>query len=447
MTQVIEHSDARPAAFERFQANAERILIAAGMLVYIFVLRHVITSDGNQRYAALEDLILNHKIRDTKYSLIQPLASLPLWFLGKLGGDPRAVVALFNTLVFVAGLGAVYLLLRNRVDGGLLRKFLLLLIAASMFTQHVRQYMGEPFTAVLVLVGLAALAANRGVLGSASLVAGVANTPAAVGGLFLGLLPRAWRQRRWYVAVIPAIAVALLVGLEFYLKRDSFFNTGYQDDRGAVTVLPYSGQPGFSYPFFLGVLSILFSFGKGLVFFAPGLLLLFAKPSMQLSEPVAFLKRSSLLFVAGLILVYAKWWSWYGGWSWGPRYFLFASVPAALLLAIHLSDRKATVKMRIVTLAILAWSVWVAIDGAVFGLFGVAVGKRGDYALEFLTWYVPEYSVLFRPFVRMKWLDWWETLAVGYFVVAGLCLALPFGADLGGRAFRAVKRLRSRPAA
>ena len=34
-----------------------------------------------------------------------------------------------------------------------------------------------------------------------------------------------------------------------------------------ATILTYSGRPGFSYPLFFGVLSVLFSFGKGLVCF------------------------------------------------------------------------------------------------------------------------------------------------------------------------------------
>jgi hypothetical protein len=43
-----------------------------------------------------------------------------------------------------------------------------------------------------------------------------------------------------------------------------------------------------------------------------------------------------LLVVTGLVLVYAKWWAWYGGSSWGPCFFVFATVPASLLLAVRL---------------------------------------------------------------------------------------------------------------
>src|SRR4029078_4990998 len=44
----------------------------------------------------------------------------------------------------------------------------------------------------------------------------------------------------------------------------------------------------------------------------------------------------SVAFLAGLILVYARWWAWYGGWGWGPRFLLYAGVPSALGLAIVL---------------------------------------------------------------------------------------------------------------
>ena len=99
--------------------------------------------------------------------------------------------------------------------------------------------------------------------------------------------------------------------------------------------MPYSGKPGFSYPFLLGVASILFSFGRGLVFFAPGLLLWFGARTRQLA-PGRRVVILLLLFVAGLVLVYAKWWAWYGGLTWGPRYFIVAAVPASLFLAIRL---------------------------------------------------------------------------------------------------------------
>ena len=66
------------------------------------------------------------------------------------------------------------------------------------------------------------------------------------------------------------INFATSILLEAWIRRGSPFATGYENERGLRTLLPYSGLPGFTYPFVLGVLSSLFSFGKGLLFFAPG---------------------------------------------------------------------------------------------------------------------------------------------------------------------------------
>src|SRR5205085_1593251 len=125
----------------------------------------------------------------------------------------------------------------------------------------------------------------------------------------------------------------LLVLGESWLRRGSPFDTGYGGDHGIQTVLPYSGRPGFSYPFLLGVVSILFSFGRGLMFFTPGLLLWL---DARTRDALVRHRRTvvpMLLAVAGLVLVYAKWWAWYGGISWGPRFFVFAAIPASLFVA------------------------------------------------------------------------------------------------------------------
>src|SRR6185437_9984369 len=65
-----------------------------------------------------------------------------------------------------------------------------------------------------------------------------------------------------------------------------------------------------------------------------------------------------LAFVGGMLLVYAHWWAWYGGWFWGPRFFLFASLPAALALAVRLHARNAGLGANLLTLGALALSFW-----------------------------------------------------------------------------------------
>ena len=40
-----------------------------------------------------------------------------------------------------------------------------------------------------------------------------------------------------------------------------------------------------------------------------------------------------VVFTAGLVVVYARWWAWYGGVNWGPRFFVVAILPASVILA------------------------------------------------------------------------------------------------------------------
>ena len=100
------------------------------------------------------------------------------------------------------------------------------------------------------------------------------------------------------------------------------------------------------------------------------------------------------------MLTFARWWGWDGGFFWGPRFFLVASAPACLALAARLRHPPRSVAGKLAVLGVLVLSVWVAIDGAVFGLSGLQIC---DPALHGNTTYlcdsVPEFSVLWHPFV------------------------------------------------
>jgi hypothetical protein len=99
------------------------------------------------------------------------------------------------------------------------------------------------------------------------------------------------------------------------------------------------------------------------------------------------------------VLVYAKFWAWHGGAFWGPRYFLFASVLGVLLLAAFPHDDEARPFWRVVWVAAVALSCWVACQGVFFGTDFLEDCFREGHELEFICYYVPEYSVLWRLFV------------------------------------------------
>jgi hypothetical protein len=405
------------------QQYAEWILVALGVIVYI-ALPHYIDGDAAVRYDTLEWLVRHAHLSNSRYPIIQELATIPLYVVGAMARSSYAFVARFNMLVFFGGLAALFMLLRGAIDVDVIRRFLLLLIAGSMFPYHTENYYGEVFAAVMVAVGLALWGRGRFRGGTVAVVAGVTNAPATIGGLALVAAHYGWRSRRWARwAIPPVLALAIILG-EAWIRRGGPLVTGYAGDAGARTVLPYSSRPGFSYPIILGVLSELFSFGKGIVFFAPGLLLVLAKRE-RFSRTIEEFWVTSMLFLCGIILVYGKWWAWYGGWYWGPRFLLFAAFPSSLLLAYHLSSSRRSPGVRVATVAILWLSVWVAANGAVFGQNGQGICQQNNYALESLCWYVPEFSPLILPFIGHRLLGMRDVLMLAYFAAVGLCLTVP----------------------
>jgi hypothetical protein len=226
-------------------------------------------------------------------------------------------------------------------------------------------------------------------------------------------------RRRRLRALWPVVAVVLLVMAEAWIRRGSPVDTGYGDDHGYATVLPYSGRPGFSLPFVFGVLSILFSFGRGLVFFMPGLLFaLRGRRAALLDRGPWTTVVALLLFTLGFVAFYAKWWAWYGGASFGPRFFLIAALPAAILLAPRLVRPSGSVYGNIATLLVLALSTWVAVIGVLTSARPPDVCVRDLFAYEPLCWYSPELSPLGYPYVSFPHVH----VAAG--LVAALCIAV-----------------------
>ncbi len=282
-------------------------LIVAGLVIFAFVLPHYVIADALMRYDNVLAVLHGH-LPPGRYSLVGPLFAAPLVVVDRLTRDHMWAGELYNTIVFGLGILALYGLLRRRADAALLRRFLLVLVAGSMFAAHVVHWNSEVFTAMAVAVGLAAVAVRRFArLGWVAVVLGVVNTPAAVVGLVLVVGKRMAERRRLRYALAVLAAVAL-IGAENWIRNGSPLTTGYDSDRAARTLMPYSGGNGFTYPFFFGLLSQLLSFGKGLLFFAPGLILPVRRPMRAITiGPDTTLYRLYgwwLLFLTGLVLVY-----------------------------------------------------------------------------------------------------------------------------------------------
>jgi hypothetical protein len=376
-------------------AAVEWTLIALG-LIAIAVIPKSVAGDARLRYEVLEHFVTTGHLVSPKYSTVGPLLSLPLYLLGRALGAAKPVTAYYNALLFLCALPLIWREFRDELAAPARRMLLLLLVFASMFAHHVQRYYGEVFSALFITIGVFWLSRGHGLRGWAAIVLGAINSPACLVGVAGVSLCHARRTRSGLPLLGPLVAFGL-IRLESLWVRGSLFDTGYNYDSGFHTALPYSGLPNFSYPFFFGLLAILLSFGKGLVFFVPAMFL-----PLPASAParLRWVNWTLIAFVVGLILTYAKWWSWYGGWFWGPRFFLIASVPACFSLATNLLDwRNASLTRRILTAAALLLSFWVGVNGLVFRDMGLDLCTRNFFALADYCYFVPEMSVLWHPFV------------------------------------------------
>src|SRR5260370_40624044 len=93
-------------------------------------------------------------------------------------------------------------------------------------------------------------------------------------------------------------------------------------------------------------------------------------------------------FLVGLVLVCSPWWAWYGGWFWGPRFFLFASLPASFGLAVRLPRPDTRLLVNVLTIGVLALSGLVGIDGALFDQYPLGkICLVHKYSQEYLGHY------------------------------------------------------------
>ena len=367
----------------------DTILIVVGLILLFAVMPHELTgTDGEHRYRAVRMLIQVGHVSRTPYSLVGPLFAMPLYLLGELAGGFRWWCERYTTMLFALGLLAFYFALRRDLEKATTRRFVLILVAASMFPNHLRSFSGEVFSALTFGFGIMLLYVRRSNAGWLPCILGVANAPAQGIGFVLVTLRKMLEDKRIRYVLAP-LAVAAIVLAENTLRRGHPFLTCYEGNHGAQTDLPYSGRPGFSYPLGFGLLSLLFSFGKGLVFFAPGLLLSWQLRYANLKPDVIRMYKSFLLFILGLLLVYARWWAWYGGFCWGPRFLLIASIPASLALAAAIENARTPMR-RGITILLLLLSSWVGINGMVFHLDELAICVANGYQNECFTWYVPE---------------------------------------------------------
>jgi hypothetical protein len=396
-------------------------LIGLGFLALFVCLPRRYFADGNVRFRAILALVQHGTVSNTSYSLVGPFFSIPLFVLDHFAGDGNKLQQRYNVFLCAAIFLITYLLLRKRMDTSILRKFFLIFITTSIFPNQSTFFGGEAFTALLVGMGILVALLISELGGWLAVVLGVVNAPASVLGLGLVTLRYLLAKKRLRYAFI-FIAGAGLIGLEAWLRRGSPLNSGY-------------GNQPFSTPFLAGIYSILLSSGKGIFLFAPALLLPLKNSLFQVEgknkEKIYSAYKLWLYFLAGLVLIYASWWAWSGGWFWGPRFFLFAAIPASFVLAVRLRKPGHLFLSNLLTLLVLAYSLWVGINGAVFdqGYLGNTCIVN-NYAQISKCEFLPTYSVLWYPFISHPPVVTGEKIYIAISLLIFLYLALPLFAAL-----------------
>lgn len=323
-----------------------------------------------------------------QYGIGQPLLAVPLYALFKsiapkvglvtwkrLGGfsplEPNGMrpynldsqeiatrfgVSFFNILLGSVAAAILYLLLIELTNHRGAAVFSTLLYSlGSLAWAHSRPFFSEASATFFVLLSWYALArALRGNLFVWTAVAG-----STAGYAFLIRLDS--------VVLYPAIAILMLAPVRKAAKSPGRAAGAYlafsipallclgvvmalnSRHFGAPFQLGYSDQPEgvkFATPLLAGLYGFLFSAGKGMFFFSPGLILgLFGFGVMWREERSLAIATIATILIP--LLFMAKWQNWAGGWCWGPRHIFMIHPFLAIPMAFWLKDRWGPVRKSV----------------------------------------------------------------------------------------------------
>ena len=383
-----------------------------------------ITGDGEVRFQSLMNLLSTGHFDNSKYSFIMPIFSIPFVLLDSLIGffthnNHHFFAKRFNLFLLFSSFIPLYFLLKKFLSQNKIQVFFLFILFSNMISGNIFNYYGEMFTIVTTTIGIILLInplnnKYSNLITYLILAIATANSPAVIIGLLLVSLLKVYETKQ-YRHLLMVVLAGLIIIAEDLLRRQG--QSGYEGDgiHFVTSILPNTAVSGFNYPFFFGFISIIFSFGKGLIFHFPMLVMLpvfifLIKGKNEnetienkiLNENIFFKKflLYSLLYTFGLILVYSKWWAWYGGWIWGPRFFAYLSLPMAALSCYFIFYLPKKFIYTTVFLFLSLISFWVSFNGLSF--WGQAQDQLKicqSYQYEFLCWYTPQFSALWNPFV------------------------------------------------
>lgn len=285
----------------------------------------------------------------SKYGIGLPLVALPAYLAAKplamISGaradlvEQSAVAAVMPVISALLVL-ALYLLAR-RMGAGRRAAVLCSLggVAGTFALPYSKQFFSEPLVAACVTLAIERVLARRPGHAAAALGLAVLTRPQTL--LLLPLFALVlWRRegRRALAAGAGPLAVTAAIVVWYNLVRfGAPFDFGY-------------GGEGFTTPFVAGARGLLLDPAKSVLLFAPVLAVVpFALARARRTEPGAFVLLAGNFAITFVLA--ACWWSWAGGWSWGPRFLLPAVVPLVAAVAPWIERSQARARLVAVLLA------------------------------------------------------------------------------------------------
>ena len=370
------------------------LLFATTAFVYLLSGKTFFGYDGEMMYRVSESIVLRQSIQvvDPIYHANQPYAGYaiglsllmaPLVALGALFlHDPRLLVTLLEPAVTAGTVVTLNLLL---VELGCSWRRSLLIALAYAFGTLGWYYSSVLFTEpviglCLVVVVLGILRHRRSggmwwlvIAGSAVGLAilmrwdSVLTVAGPVGLYALWVVGRVMGSARSRISRLAAfgLPIVLAIGIELTYDLLRF---------GQPLGGSYAADPlGFSTPLLKGIFGLLLSPGVGLFVYTPVLLMSIVAFPWFLKQWKVEAALLLLLFVVRLGF-FARYWSWDGGATWGPRFL----VPLIPLLLVPLAFLPRNRRIEIATIALAAVGVAIQLLGQLvpYGLYYGTVVPR-----------------------------------------------------------------------
>lgn len=381
----------------KLKSNVAILGVALTQFIILVIQTPKISGDDILRKNAVIALF-NGSFIDIKFSHIQTLVTLPFYKFFEYFGLHNFGVDKFGSICWLIWALVVGIII-SRIRGLTYAITLISLAYATLLLPYLNGYNAEATTALGVTGGSALFLLCKSkyakLLGWTITAISVSNTPVAVFGLIVASFYVVIKSKKLRYLTLPIISMITVV-IEASMTKGSISVSKYNAalESGNSPLMPWGTVVGFGHNIIYGVLAIFFSFGRGLIFFIPNFFLSF----IRIKDSVGVWMNFMLFFVLSLIPIYAMWWAWYGGITYGPRFFLVACVVGAVATT-EIVRQGNNYKLQIVAAVLTLISTIVAFIGVstFIGPKTAYMCMVNNYIYEPLCWYSLEYSNLFSP--------------------------------------------------